>query len=132
MTLMLDVLQGRKAAAPPVWFMRQAGRFLPEYRALREKHPFLTMCHDPGLIAETTLMPVHRLDVDAAIFFSDILIFLPALGFGLEFVEGEGPKITKPHDWLDFKALDPERQMKNVLDGMRRTREALSEGKALI
>jgi uroporphyrinogen decarboxylase len=132
MTLMLDVLQGRRAGVPPVWFMRQAGRFLPEYRALRERHPFLTMCHDPGLIAETTLMPVRRLDVDAAIFFSDILIFLPALGFGLEFKEGEGPVIGKPARWTDFPALDPEKQLKGVLEGMRQTRAALPQGKTLI
>jgi uroporphyrinogen decarboxylase len=132
MTPILDVLQGRKAASPPVWFMRQAGRFLPEYRALRERHPFLTMCHEPGLIAETTLMPVRLLDVDAAIFFSDILIFLPALGFGLEFVEGEGPVITKPRRWTDFPSLDPEKQLKGVLEGMRQARAGLPSGKTLI
>jgi uroporphyrinogen decarboxylase len=132
MNAFLSVLQRKPQGTPPVWFMRQAGRFLPEYRALRAKHPFLKMCNEPDLIAETTLMPVHLLDVDAAIFFSDILIFLPALGFGLEFVEGEGPKITKPSDWTGFKALDPEKHMKDVLEGMRKTRQALPEGKALI
>jgi uroporphyrinogen decarboxylase len=128
----LSVLKKTPAQTPPVWFMRQAGRFLPEYRALRAKHPFLEMCGEPDLIAETTLLPVHLLDVDAAIFFSDILIFLPALGFGLEFVEGVGPKITKPSDWMQFRTLDPERQMMNVLAGMRRTRDALPGDKALI
>jgi uroporphyrinogen decarboxylase len=128
----LSVLKKTPSGAPPVWFMRQAGRFLPEYRALRTKHPFLKMCNEPDLIAETTLLPVHILDVDAAIFFSDILIFLPALGFGLEFIEGVGPKITKSSDWMQFKVLDPEKQMKNVLGGMRRTRDALPDGKALI
>ena len=132
MNAFLSVLQRRPLSPPPVWFMRQAGRFLPEYRALRKGHEFLDLCTDPALIAETTLMPVNLLDMDAAIFFSDILIFLPALGFGLEFKEGEGPKITKPSGWLDFKVLNPDRQMKSVLEGMRRTREALPDGKALI
>jgi len=132
MNAFLSVLQRRPRTPPPVWFMRQAGRFLPEYRALRKGHEFLDLCTDPALIAETTLMPVSLLDVDAAIFFSDILIFLPALGFGLEFKEGEGPKITKPSGWLDFKVLNPDRQMKSVLEGMRRTREALPDGKSLI
>ncbi|GAP63679.1 uroporphyrinogen decarboxylase [Ardenticatena maritima] len=80
----------------PVWFMRQAGRFLPEYRALREKHPILEMIKTPELAVEVTLQPLRRFDLDAAIIFADILPLLETMGLELEFVKGEGPVIHNP------------------------------------
>ncbi len=80
----------------PVWLMRQAGRFLPEYRALRARHGFLELCRNPQAAAEVTLQPVERLGVDAAILFADILLLAEPLGVGLEFARGEGPVIHRP------------------------------------
>ena len=80
----------------PVWFMRQAGRYMPEYRELRSKVSFLELCHDPALATEVTVFAANRLDVDAAILFADILLILQPLGFDLEFAKGEGPVIHNP------------------------------------
>jgi len=76
--------------------MRQAGRYMPEYRALRERHSLLDLCHDPALAAEVTLQPVRALGVDAAILFADILLPFEPLGLGLAFAAGEGPQIARP------------------------------------
>ncbi|MBX6327115.1 MAG: uroporphyrinogen decarboxylase [Pseudolabrys sp.] len=92
---MLRVLDGRRVSVPPVWLMRQAGRYLPEYRALREKAGgFLDLCLTPELAAEATLQPVRRFGFDAAILFSDILIVPLAMGRSLRFTEGEGPRLA--------------------------------------
>src|SRR5882762_6778814 len=80
----------------PVWLMRQAGRYLPEYRALRARHAFLELAKTPQTAAEVTLQPVERLGVDAAILFADILLIVEPLGVGLEFAKGEGPVIHRP------------------------------------
>jgi len=80
----------------PVWLMRQAGRYLPEYRALRARFGFLELCRNPEAAAEVTLQPVERLGVDAAILFADILLIAEPLGVGLEFAKGEGPVIHRP------------------------------------
>jgi uroporphyrinogen decarboxylase len=101
---LLDVLEGKRAAVPPIWLMRQAGRYLPEYRAVREKAGgFLNLCFNPELAAEVTLQPVRRFGFDAAILFSDILVVPHALGRKVWFVEGEGPRL-EPLD--DARALD--------------------------
>jgi len=80
----------------PVWMMRQAGRYMPEYRAIREKYGFLEMCRTPELAVEVTLQPVDLVGVDAAILFSDILVSFPGMGLDLEFAKGEGPVIHNP------------------------------------
>ena len=91
---LLHVLAGRRCAAPPIWLMRQAGRYLPEYRAIREQAgSFLDLCFDAKRAAEVTLQPIRRFGFDAAILFSDILVVPHALGQRVSFVEGEGPRL---------------------------------------
>ena len=90
-TLLLDALQFKNKSRPPVWLMRQAGRYMPSYRALREKHSFLNLCHHPELIVQVTNLPIDELDVDAAILFSDILMVPEAMGFQVRFEESKGP-----------------------------------------
>src|SRR3978361_1189532 len=113
----LRVLEGDREETPPVWMMRQAGRYLPEYRAVREKAGgFLDLCFNPELAAEVTLQPVKRFGFDAAILFSDILIVPLALGRKVEFLVGEGPKLEPLSDaeaverlpeTIDSKVLAP-------------------------
>jgi uroporphyrinogen decarboxylase len=94
---LLSVLRGRKAEKTPIWLMRQAGRYLPEYRALRaEKGGFLDLVQDPGAAAEVTLQPIRRFGFDGAILFSDILMIPFALGQDLRFEAGEGPRLSPP------------------------------------
>jgi uroporphyrinogen decarboxylase len=100
-TLFLDALHSRNSSRPPVWLMRQAGRYLPEYRKIREKHAFLQMCHRPEIAAEVTLLPIKIFEMDAAILFSDILVIPEALGVGLRFDEGKGPIIERPLNLAD-------------------------------
>ena len=95
-TLLLRAARREPTPVTPVWLMRQAGRYLPEYRALRARHGFLELCRNPQAAAEVTLQPVRRLGVDAAILFADILLLVEPLGVGLEFAAGEGPVIHRP------------------------------------
>jgi uroporphyrinogen decarboxylase len=108
---LLAVLRGERRDPPPVWMMRQAGRYLPEYRALRtEKGGFLDMVYDPAAAAEITLQPLRRFPLDAAILFSDILIVPHALGQELTFVAGEGPRLAPPLSGAEMTGFSPQPQ----------------------
>ncbi|MGF1549580.1 MAG: uroporphyrinogen decarboxylase [Sphingomonadaceae bacterium] len=107
--ILLSVLSGGKTKRKPVWLMRQAGRYLPEYRKLRaRKGGFLDLVYDPDAAAEVTLQPIRRFGFDGAILFSDILIVPHALGMKLEFVSGEGPRLSPPLAEADFATLMPD------------------------
>ena len=119
----LDACRGLPVERVPVWFMRQAGRSLPEYRAVRARAGMLDIVRDADLAAEVTLQPVRRLGVDAAILFSDIVVPLVALGVGLELREGTGPVIDfpfrGPDDLRRLRPLEPEADIPYVLDTVR-------------
>jgi uroporphyrinogen decarboxylase len=116
--------------------MRQAGRYMPEYRKLRERHSILDLCHTPELAAEVTLQPVERLGVDAAILFADILLPFEPLDLGLSFTAGEGPQIARPianaADVARLPAVNPEAELGYVLQAVRLARRALPAGVPLI
>ena len=98
----INALLKKEVTRTPIWVMRQAGRYLPEYRETRKKAgDFLSLCKSSELACEVTLQPLERFDLDAAILFSDILTIPDAMGLGLYFVEGEGPKFSKPLNTLD-------------------------------
>jgi uroporphyrinogen decarboxylase len=106
---LLGVLRGERRDPPPVWLMRQAGRYLPEYRALRaDKGGFLALCYDPVAAAEITLQPIRRFGFDGAILFSDILVIPHAMGQQLWFETGEGPRLAPPLRDGDLSALAPD------------------------
>lgn len=120
----------------PVWMMRQAGRYLPEYRAIREKHGFLEMCRTPELAVEVTLQPVDLVGVDAAILFSDILVPFPGMGLDLEFAAGEGPVIHNPvrtaADVDRLRVADPIGDTGFVMEAIRILRRELADKVPLI
>ncbi len=125
----LDALSGKTHTRPPFWFMRQAGRYLPEYRELREKAGgFLQMAYNPQTACEITMQPIRRFEMDAAIIFSDILTIPHALGQSLEFMQGEGPKLdalNEPADLskLNFSKFDS--HLAPVYEALRQTKSAL-------
>ncbi len=133
---LLRTLAGEAVWPPPMWLMRQAGRYLPEYREIREKAgDFIALCTDPALAAEVTLQPIRRFGFDAAILFSDILVLPWALGHGLRFAEGEGPVLPRLRDQAGVEALDRGRiaeAIAPILETVRRVREALDERTTLI
>ena len=136
MGLLLDVIAGKPTPYAPVWFMRQAGRYMQEYQDIRRKHSFLEMCYRPELACEITLQPIKAFDVDAAILFSDILPPLEKMGLDLEFVKGVGPVIHNPilsNDGL--KALRPvnaKDEFQYIADAVKLIRQELSDEKDLI
>ena len=131
---LLEAACGRTPSRTPVWFMRQAGRSLPEYREVREGIPMLDSCFKPELLAEITLQPVRRHDVDAAILFSDIVVPLKAAGVDVEIVPGRGPVMAEAvrtrSDVEKLPVLDSE--VAAVADGIRIILDELSDTQALI
>jgi uroporphyrinogen decarboxylase len=115
----------------PIWLMRQAGRYLPEYRALREKHSLLTMCKTPELAAQVTLQPIQRFHFDAAIIFADILLPIEPMGLQLEFAKGEGPVIHNPittiADVEQLQTFHPKEKLSFVADAIRVVTRELKE-----
>src|SRR5690348_2924267 len=122
--------------ATPVWFMRQAGRYMAEYRKIREKHTLLDICRIPELALEVTLQPVKAFEVDAAILFADILLPLEPMGAPFEFAAGEGPvihqPIASPADVERLRTFEPEEGLPHVLEAIRLIRRELDGKKPLI
>jgi uroporphyrinogen decarboxylase len=114
----------------PVWFMRQAGRYMAEYRELRTRHSLLEICRTPDLATEVTLQPIRRLDVDAAIIFSDLLLPLEPMGLPFDFVAGEGPQlehpIEGPEDIDRLTAFEPREALAHVLEAIRQVQSELA------
>ncbi|MFO7526297.1 MAG: uroporphyrinogen decarboxylase [Ignavibacteriaceae bacterium] len=134
--LFLRACKKQDVERTPIWIMRQAGRYLPEYRAVRAKADFLTMCKTPELAAEVTLQPIDLIGVDAAIIFSDILVIPEAMGMHLEMHEGKGPIFPKPirseADANQLKNIDPAKELKYVLDAVSLTKKELNSRVPLI
>jgi uroporphyrinogen decarboxylase len=120
----------------PVWFMRQAGRYMPEYREIRNRHSLLDICRSPELATIVTLQPVRRIDVDAAILFSDLLLPLEPMGIPFDFVRGEGPAIEHPlrseADIDRLTSFEPREALSHVLDAIRMIRTQLDGDMPLI
>ncbi len=121
---------------PPVWIMRQAGRYLPEYRALRSQGSFLDMVHDPAKAAELTCQPIRRFGMDAAVIFSDILVPVAAMGMDVTFEAGEGPKLGPPlrarPDLERIAPFDPEEKTAFLGEAIRRVRAEIGLERAII
>ena len=129
--LFLRACQREPVERTPVWMMRQAGRYLPEYRAVRAKHDFLTLCKTPELAAEVSIQPVELIDVDACIIFSDILVVPEAMGMELVVEEGKGgpqfPHPLRSRAEIDkLRVPDPNRELKYVMEALRLTRKQLN------
>ena len=133
---LIQALSGQQPERPPFWLMRQAGRYLPEYRELRASTGgFLDLCHNPRLAAEVTLQPLQRFSMDGAILFSDILVIPEALGQKLEFREGEGPVLDALDDGKDLARLKFEGlrdRLATVYEAIERVRATLPDAAALI
>ena len=124
---LMRALAGEILDIPPVWMMRQAGRYLPEYRATRAKAgDFLSLCYNPELAAEVTLQPIRRYEFDAAILFADILLVPQALGADLWFVTGEGPRLSPVSTADDIARLRPADEVHKTLQPIYETVRILS------
>lgn len=125
----LRACRRERVDATPVWFMRQAGRYMAEYRALRERYSLLEICQSPELATAVTLQPVRRIEVDAAILFSDLLLPLAPMGIPFEFVRGEGPEIASPlrseADIDRVRTCEPREDLAHVLETIRMVRTEL-------
>jgi len=128
--LFLRACKKKNVERTPIWIMRQAGRYLPEYRAIRKKADFLTMCKTPELAAEVTIQPVDIIGVDAAIIFSDILVIPEAMGMKLEMIESKGPKLHNPirnaDDVKRLRNINPVKDLKYVLDAVSLAKKELN------
>lgn len=133
---LLKVLKHQTPRRRPIWFMRQAGRYLPEYRAVRERAgSFLDLCYSPELAAEVTLQPLRRFDIDAAILFADILLVAEKMGLALDFVRNEGPRLQVVRTMQDVVALDVEGAvggLSRIFETVGCVRESLPADVALI
>ena len=131
----IQVLNGESVFPPPVWLMRQAGRYLPEYREVRQRaKSFLDLCYSPELASEVTLQPIRRFGFDAAILFSDILVVPDALGRDVRFVEGEGPRMAplEPEDVPRLEEGPAAAHLAPVIETVRRVRRELPEETTLL
>ena len=135
-TIFLKACRREPVDRTPIWIMRQAGRYLPEYKVIRAKYDFLTMCKTPELAAEVTIQPVDILGVDAAIIFSDILVIPEAMGMHLEMTEGQGPVFDSPiRNELDaskLKQTDVYDELRFVFDAISLTKKELNQRVPLI
>jgi uroporphyrinogen decarboxylase len=132
---LLRALASQPVDRPPAWIMRQAGRYLPEYRALREQHDFRACLRSPALAAEITLQPLRRFPLDAAIVFSDILVLLEASGLDVRFDGGDGPRIEpalRDGDTSRLRRVDPERDLAYVAATLQAVRDELGGDRALL
>ncbi len=133
MKKILQVLAGQAINPPPAWVMRQAGRYLPEYRATRARAGnFLNLCYTPKLACEVTLQPIHRFAFDAAIIFSDILVIPAALGQEVSFTDGEGPKLAQYPTAKNLKPFSTNGIIENVYEAISLVKHQLSQDTALI
>ncbi len=134
--LFLKALRGEPVSRPPVWMMRQAGRYLPDYLKLKEKYDFFTRVQTPALATEITVMPVHQVGVDAAILFSDILVIPQAMGVEVLMEEGKGPTIPRPirlkKDIDSLVVSDAVGRLDYVMDAVRLTKKTLNDEVPLI
>jgi len=134
--LFLKALRGETVDRPPVWMMRQAGRYLPDFIKLREKYDFFTRCQTPELATEITVMPIDQVGPDAAIIFSDILVVLQALDITVEMKEGVGPWLPQPIQSIEaveaIKVPQAEDRLHYVMEAIKMTKEALADRVPLI
>ena len=132
----LAACRREQTAYTPVWLMRQAGRYMEDYRKLRAQHDFLELCKRPDLATEITVTPVDRLGVDAAILFADILLIVEPMGVGLEYPKGDGPVIHRPvrsgKDIDNLNDFDPAQELTFVYDAVRKIRKTLNDKVPLI
>src|ERR1044072_3349630 len=128
--ILLRVLQGEKVERPPVWMMRQAGRYLPEYMPLREKYSFFERCQIPELACEITMQPVDIIGVDAAILFSDILVVPQAMGLEVQLIESKGPLLPEPikvkADLKRIRVPDVHETLEYVFDAVKLIKQELN------
>jgi uroporphyrinogen decarboxylase len=133
---LIQAALGKTPSRTPIWFLRQAGRYLPEYRNIRAQHSFLEVCQNPDLAAEVTLQPLRRYDVDAAIIFSDILIPAVAMGQSLSFDKGHGPVLTdavrSSKEFAKLRRPDADKDLGYVGDAIRLTKKSMNQNQAMI
>ena len=126
--LLLRALRGDEVERPPVWMMRQAGRYLPDYIKLKEKYSFFERCQTPALAAEITIQPVEQVGVDAAILFSDILVVPQAMGMEVQMIEGKGPILPDPvqtkNDLNKIRVPDVNETLGYVFDAIKLTKSS--------